>query len=144
MKKVQQILVFDMKPKKIIIIVIAACRIQILCLFVLDDPVEQPTPSSLQRGCWPTSWGSCWWFSVFCCATWSPRTSTDVRRIRRKRLCRSTSRPSPRVNPQLRPDQALEGMSLASGWRFWGLRLSKEENAESSSSLYPLCCQCFI
>lgn len=73
--------------------------------FVLGDSVEQPTPSSLQRGFWPTSWGSCWWFSGCCWSTWSPRTSTDVRRTRRKRLCLSTSRPSQRGNPRLRPDQ---------------------------------------
>lgn len=86
------------------IIGVAACRKPQLCLFVLDDSVGQPTPSSLQRGCWPTSWGSCWWFSGCCWATWSPRTSSDVRRTRRKSPCPSTSRPSPRASPRPRPE----------------------------------------
>lgn len=86
------------------IIGVAACRKPQLCLFVLDDSVGQPTPSSLQRGCWPTSWGSCWWFSGCCWATWSLRTSSDVRQTRRKSPCPSTSRPSPRASPRPRPD----------------------------------------
>lgn len=86
------------------IIGVAACRKPQLCLFVLDDSVGQPTPSSLRRGCWPTSWGSCWWFSGCCWATWSPRTSSDVRRTRRRSPCPSTSRPSPRARPRPRPD----------------------------------------
>lgn len=117
-------------------------------LLVPDDSVGQPTPSSLQRGCWPTSWGSCWWFSVCCWATWSPRTNTDAHRTRRKNPCPSTSRPSPRASPRPRLDPRVTRRDLSTWLKIWRLSLSEEEStgssSSSSSSQCPLCCKCFI
>lgn len=75
---------------------------QWLCVSFCSGP---PTPSSTQRGCWPTSWGSSSCVLGGSWATWSPRRSTDVLQTPRKSLCPSTSRLWLKASPPARPDR---------------------------------------
>lgn len=73
----------------------------------------QPTLSSPQRECWPTSWVSCWCALDWCWDTWWRGRSTDAHQTQRKKLCPSISRHwltgdhQPRLNLTLKPDASL-------------------------------------